>query len=66
MGEFFKANEEAIVTRNAYMIFVTEDSSGVKKTVNVPASVIKTNTADSVLKKPGCRVKIPWQKRWMS
>jgi lipopolysaccharide export system protein LptA len=31
LGEYYKADEQAVVTRNAYMIFVTEDSSGVKK-----------------------------------
>ncbi|MES2807554.1 MAG: OstA-like protein [Bacteroidota bacterium] len=49
LGEFYKANEEAVVTRNAYMIFVTEDSSGVKKTT-IDSTKIKTKGADSLLK----------------
>jgi len=30
LGEYFKANEQAVVTQNAYMIFVTEDSTSTK------------------------------------
>jgi lipopolysaccharide export system protein LptA len=48
LGVYHKSNEEAWVTENAYMIFVTEDSSAVKK----PAtdSIAKKAAADSLLK----------------
>jgi lipopolysaccharide export system protein LptA len=48
LGVYHKANEEAWVTENAYMIFVTEDSSAVKK----PAtdSTAKKTGTDTLLK----------------
>lgn len=52
LGEYFKVNELAVMTQNAYMIFVTEDSTAVKaadkKTTD---SLLKKSTADSLLKK---------------
>jgi lipopolysaccharide export system protein LptA len=47
LGEYHKSNEEAVITQNAYMIFVTEDSTAVK-------SAGKKTVDDSViLSKPG-------------
>jgi len=52
LGEYFKVNELAVMTQNAYMIFVTEDSTAVKavgkKTTD---SLLKRPTADLLLKK---------------
>ncbi|MDB5005427.1 MAG: hypothetical protein JWQ34_3652 [Mucilaginibacter sp.] len=52
LGEYFKVNELAVMTQNAYMIFVTEDSTAVKaagkKTTD---SLLNKPTADSLLKK---------------
>ncbi len=51
LGVYHKSNEEAWVTDNAYMIFVTEDSSAVKKTVTDSiAKVGNKALADSVIK----------------
>jgi lipopolysaccharide export system protein LptA len=54
LGEFFKSNEEAVITQNPYMIFVTEDSSKVKpadkKLATDSLAKNKTRAADSVLK----------------
>jgi lipopolysaccharide export system protein LptA len=51
LGVYHKSNEEAWVTDNAYMIFVTEDSSAVKKpATDSIAKNTKKVTADTVLK----------------
>ena len=56
LGEYFKKNEQAVVTQNAYMIFVTEDSTATKagaKKVDTVAEVKKQALAgaDSLNKK---------------
>jgi lipopolysaccharide export system protein LptA len=50
MGEYFKANEQAVVTQNAYMIFVTEDSSAIKPSdKKLPAdSLLKNNKKGAI------------------
>jgi lipopolysaccharide export system protein LptA len=56
LGVYHKSNEEAWVTDNAYMIFVTEDSSAVKSAdKKIAADSLlknaKTSTVDSLTKK---------------
>lgn len=56
LGVYHKSNEEAWVTDNAYMIFVTEDSSAVKSAdKKLPADSLlkntKTGAIDSLTKK---------------
>ncbi|TSJ43185.1 hypothetical protein FO440_03055 [Mucilaginibacter corticis] len=56
LGEYFKKNELAVVTQNAYMIFVTEDSTATKagaKKVDTVAEIKKQalTGADSLNKK---------------
>jgi lipopolysaccharide export system protein LptA len=54
LGEFYKSNEEAVITQNPYMIFVTEDSTKVKAAdKKLPADSLtknKTKPAYSLLK----------------
>jgi lipopolysaccharide export system protein LptA len=54
LGEFYKSNEQAVITQNPYMIFVTEDSSKVKAAdKKLPADSLAKNKAkgaDSLLK----------------
>lgn len=52
-GEYFKSNEEAVITQNAYMIFVTEDSTkAAAKDTSKAAAVgkLKLVKADSLSK----------------
>lgn len=50
-GEYFKSREEAMVTQNAYMIFVTEDSTkAVAKDTAKAAGNLKLIKADSLSK----------------
>jgi lipopolysaccharide export system protein LptA len=52
LGVYHKSNEEAWVTDNAYMIFVTEDSSAVKKpSTDSLLKNTKAGTIDSLTKK---------------
>lgn len=56
LGEYFKKNEQAVVTQNAYMIFVTEDSTASKagaKKLDTVAEIKKQalTGADSLNKK---------------
>nr|WP_255670484.1 OstA-like protein [Mucilaginibacter sp. UR6-11] len=58
LGEYYKSNEEAVMTRNAYMIFVTEDSTAAKpaadkKAATEPAALTKATRllkVDSIAK----------------
>lgn len=51
-GEYFKTNDLAVVTENAYMIFVTEDSTSTAKPTDSlkAATNIKAGKTDSVTK----------------
>lgn len=50
LGEFFKAEEEAVISGNPYMIFVTEDSTAVKKAKQDSLAKTKAKPADTALK----------------
>ncbi|GAA4101002.1 hypothetical protein GCM10022392_27080 [Mucilaginibacter panaciglaebae] len=64
-GEYFKSNEEAIVTQNAYMIFVTEDSVKTTSTDTAKAGGnLRLVKADSLRKLiPGAKTFMPGAKK---
>jgi lipopolysaccharide export system protein LptA len=70
LGEYFKSNEEAMVTQNAYMVFVTEDSTkaakpdATKKDTTKAIGNLKLVKADSLSKLiPGARLLKPGDKK---